>query len=70
MWTKCFDSLQKQSASNLLMTVLRWYFWCGSTMFHVVTSVCVSSPAIFSPEQQLPIMLSVSSVLLFKIENK
>ena len=47
MWTKCFDSLQKQSASNLLMAVLKWYFCCGSTMFHVVMSVCVLSPAMW-----------------------
>ena len=47
-----------QSPSNLLLTVPKWYFCCGSAVLHVM-SVCIWSLAIWSAEYQLPIMLPV-----------
>ena len=65
MRTICFEPLRKQRArfgpskaclkpspnpSNLILTIPRRYFCCGSSMLHVVMSVCIWSPAIRSAE--------------------
>ena len=42
--------------SNLLLTIPRRYFCCGSSMLHVVMSVCVYGLVHYG---QLPIILSV-----------
>ena len=44
--------------SNLLLTVPRRYFCCGSSVLHIM-SVCIWSLAIWSAEYQLSIMLPV-----------
>ena len=81
MRTKRFESLRKLKArvciqlnafkppSNLLLTVRRWYFCCGSSVLHVM-SVCIWSLAIWSAEYQMPIMLPVLLFCKFKIENR
>ena len=47
-----------QASSNLLLTVPRRYFCCGSSVLHIM-SICIWSVAIWSAEYQLPIMLPV-----------
>ena len=69
MRTKCFEPLQKSGGngldpvsifkprSNLILTVTRRYFCCGSSMLHIAMFVCILSSAILSPELKVPIML-------------
>ena len=45
--------------SNLLLTVPRQYFSCGSSMLLVSMSVCMGSLPIWSTDLQLPIILPV-----------
>ena len=47
---------QVLAPSNLLLAVLNRYFWCDSSVLHIVMSMYIWSSAIWSLEEQLPIM--------------
>ena len=68
-WT--FNLCKEQyppAPNNLLLTIPRQYFCCGSSLLHVVLYMFVWSSAIESPELQLPIMFPV--LFCFVIHNR